>query len=103
MLYLFTLLCFRYFFTVISNLLVYLITLAVLHISNGDSNAQIGPQDASKFQIVVLIGLGIGLCTSAVFHFFVKEENEHSGHNVRGVNLRLPVAEVLCNIQTYQV
>jgi hypothetical protein len=40
----------RYSFTVCSNILVYLITWLVLHITS-ESDAQIGPGDAGKFQV----------------------------------------------------
>lgn len=77
--------------------------MAVLHINNADSNAQIGPNDASKFRAIVWVGLVVGLAASSIFHSLVKEENANSGHNVRGANLRLPVLDVLCSMQTYQV
>lgn len=52
---------------------------------------------------MVFIGLLIGIGTTIIFHIFVKEENDDRGHNVRGVNVKLPVLEVLRNPQTYQV
>lgn len=65
---------FRYIFTVFSNIFVCCIAWAVLHITNNkDSSSQIGPDDANKFQEVLLIGLGVGSITSFLFHVFVKE------------------------------
>lgn len=74
-----------------------------MHLDNADSSAQIGPNDASKFRAVVFIGLLIGIGTSIIFHVFVKEEDDDTGLNVRGINVKLPVIEVLTNLQTYQV
>ncbi|OAD61483.1 Major facilitator superfamily domain-containing protein 12 [Eufriesea mexicana] len=62
-------------FSVLSNVFVYCITWAVLHIANTkDFNSQIGPDDAKKFQTVVFIGIGLGTITSILFHIFVKEK-----------------------------
>lgn len=74
---------FRYSFTVLSNVFVYCITWAILHITNTkDSNSQIGPDDTKKFQEVVFIGIGIGTITSFLFHIFVKENlNNSNGKN----------------------
>lgn len=77
-----TLILCRYSFTVLSNVFVYCIAWAVLHITdNKDSGSQIGPDDAKKFQEVVFIGLGIGALTSVLFHIFVKEQTVN---NVNG-------------------
>ena len=66
----------RYSFTVLSNIFVYCITWAVLHITNNkDANSQIGPDDADKFQDIVFIGIGTGVVTSILFHIFVKERS----------------------------
>ena len=64
---------FRYTFTVFSNILVYCVTWAVLHITSESDGAQIGPGDVSKFQNIVAIGLSIGFTTSMIFHIFVHE------------------------------
>jgi hypothetical protein len=40
----------RYSFTVCSNVLVYLVTWLVLHVT-GENDAQIGPGDEGKFQV----------------------------------------------------
>lgn len=52
----------------------------VLHITgNEGADAQIGPGDSHKFQTVVLIGIGIGLVASLVFHVFLKEGANGNG------------------------
>lgn len=86
-----------------SNLLVYIVTWFVLHISSGDNESQIGPSDAPKFQIVVWIGLSVGLLCSLVFHFLVKEGNDYGGNNVRAGQIRTNIAELLCSKEIYQV
>ncbi|XP_033328788.2 major facilitator superfamily domain-containing protein 12 isoform X2 [Megalopta genalis] len=64
----------RYSFTVLSNIFVYCITWAVLHITNSnDSDSQIGPNDAKKFQEILFIVIGVGFLASMLFHIFVKE------------------------------
>lgn len=95
----------RYGFTVLSNLLVYVITWYVLHIDSADDHLgrKIGPADAPKFQTVVWSGLSIGTVCTLIFHFFVKEEFGHTGNNIRAGQLRLSVGELLCNFQIYQV
>lgn len=42
---------FRYAFTVTANIIVYSITLVVLHIQNGAGTEQLGPGDAGSFQV----------------------------------------------------
>lgn len=70
----------RYTFTVFSNVLVYCIMWGVLHITGDqDVDAQIGPGDVHKFQKVVLIGIGIGLVASLIFHVFLKEGANGNG------------------------
>lgn len=89
-----------------SNILVYVITWAVLHITNKNEEDQIGPADRYKFQVsfnvlgtnkcfsfkrysqwllivfnvkyfilqhIVLVGLGVGVVSSIVFHLGVPE------------------------------
>ncbi|CAK9830966.1 Major facilitator superfamily domain-containing protein 12 [Anthophora retusa] len=93
----------RYSFTVLSNIFVYCITWAILHITNTkDSSSQIGPDDAKKFQQVVFIGVGTGIVTSVLFHVFVKENlisnsNGSVRRNTRGIS------SLLKDIQLYQV
>lgn len=89
-------------FTVISNLLVYLITWAILHINAGDST-KIGPGDSEKFQHIVWIVLSIGLVCSLIFHLFVKEEGAFGTNNVRGSQARTPMYELFTSIKVYQV
>ncbi|KAK7076664.1 Major facilitator superfamily domain-containing protein 12 [Halocaridina rubra] len=64
----------RYGFTVMSNITVYLITWLVMGLDSS-SNQGIGPEDASKFKIIVFAVLVIGSGFSFLFHFVVKEEN----------------------------
>ncbi|XP_076658283.1 major facilitator superfamily domain-containing protein 12 [Halictus rubicundus] len=64
----------RYSFTVLSNIFVYCIAWAVLHITNSNgADSQIGPGDAKKFQEILFIGIGLGSLSSILFHIFVKE------------------------------
>ncbi|OXU20901.1 hypothetical protein TSAR_000932 [Trichomalopsis sarcophagae] len=62
-------------FTVFSNVLVYCVTWAVLHITSESPTDKIGPNDAYKFQEIVLIGMSIGVLSSIIFHIFVRENN----------------------------
>ncbi|XP_061943458.1 major facilitator superfamily domain-containing protein 12 [Apis cerana] len=92
----------RYSFTVLSNVFVYCITWAILHITNTkDSNSQIGPDDTKKFQEVVFIGIGIGTITSFLFHIFVKE-NLNNSNGLVNRNSRT-ISLILKDIQLYQV
>ncbi|KAF4521832.1 hypothetical protein B566_EDAN003706 [Ephemera danica] len=63
----------RYSFTVMSNILVYVITWAVLHISSRKGEGEIGPEDQFKFQYIVLAGLAVGTASSILFHTGVPE------------------------------
>lgn len=93
----------RYSFTVLSNVLVYCITWAVLHItSDQDSKAQIGPQDAPKFQKVVFIGIAVGAVASVLFHIFVKEGSVNNSSGALRRNTT-SVSALLKDIQLYQV
>lgn len=94
---------YRYGFTVISNLLVYVITWYVLHIDATTQQSKIGPSDAAKFKTVVWCGLSVGIVCTVIFHIFVKESNGIIGNNVRGSQLRLSIKELLSTIQIYQV
>ena len=68
----------RYAGTVISNVMVYCITWALLGLSK-DSEAEEGqvshvcPKDAPRFRDLVLIIVGIGVLFSIIFHVVVKE------------------------------
>jgi hypothetical protein len=93
----------RYCFTVLSNLLVYGITWAILHINSGGEQSKIGPDDADKFQHVVWIGLSLGIVSSLIFHIFIKEEGAFGTNNVRGTQLRTPVIDLLLSPEVYQV
>lgn len=67
-------------FTVISNILVYLFTWLVLHLSNKDNkNSQFSPDDAGHFRLIVITLTGVGLCFTIIFHILVREE----AHNVQ--------------------
>ncbi|XP_072396360.1 major facilitator superfamily domain-containing protein 12-like isoform X2 [Diabrotica undecimpunctata] len=92
----------RYCFTVISNVLVYVITWIVLHIHNGDSS-KIGPGDEPKFQLVVLSVFGVGILCSTIFHFFVKEESNGAGHDVRGTQVRTSISDLLRKSTIYRI
>ncbi|XP_044256673.1 major facilitator superfamily domain-containing protein 12-like isoform X1 [Tribolium madens] len=92
----------RYCFTVVSNLLVYVITWGILHISSGEES-KIGPGDAPKFQHVVWTGLTLGIFCSVIFHVFVKEEGASGSNDVRGTSLRTPIADILRSVEVYQV
>lgn len=50
---------FRYTFTVIASVLVYVITWATFHLSSGDE--EIGPQDVHSFQVLDFISLRLPL------------------------------------------
>ncbi|XP_014218010.1 major facilitator superfamily domain-containing protein 12 [Copidosoma floridanum] len=71
----------RYSFTVISNVLVFSVTWAVLHITSEDPMEKIGPKDAYKFQRIVLIGMSIGLLATFIFHVLVKEFNSRDSQD----------------------
>lgn len=93
----------RYSFTVLSNIFVYCITWAILHITNNkDSKSRIGPDDVTKFQDIVLVGIGTGAITSILFHIFVKER---SMNNVNGSSCTSSrtIPSFLKDVQLYQV
>ncbi|XP_029054428.1 major facilitator superfamily domain-containing protein 12-like isoform X1 [Osmia bicornis bicornis] len=93
----------RYSFTVLSNIFVYCITWAVLHITNNkDANTQIGPDDADKFQDIVFIGIGTGVVTSILFHIFVKERSLSNSDGSLRTNSRA-ISLLLKDVQLYQV
>lgn len=93
----------RYTFTVLSNVLVYCITWAVLHISSDqNSDAQIGPADAHKFEKVVYIGMGVGALSSIVFHIVVKERTSNNANGSLRRNTR-SVSVLLREIQLYGI
>ncbi|XP_067003209.2 major facilitator superfamily domain-containing protein 12 [Anabrus simplex] len=91
----------RYTFTVISNVLVYVITWAVLHVTT-ESDAQVGPDDVKKFQNVVFIGIGIGTVTSLIFHLTVNERPySHAVGSTPG--MKKTAGHLMKDIQLYQV
>lgn len=92
----------RYCFTVISNLLVYVITWMILHLDNGE-NSKIGPKDGPKFQHVVWSVLALGIVCSLIFHIFVKEADNETSQNVRGSQLRISMRELFTSFKVYQV
>ncbi|CAL7946225.1 unnamed protein product [Xylocopa violacea] len=93
----------RYSFTVLSNVFVYCITWAVLHITNTkDSSSQIGPNDGKKFQEVVFIGIAMGTVTSILFHIFVKENLVNNSNGSLRRNSRA-ISLLLKDVQLYQV
>nr|CAD7399560.1 unnamed protein product [Timema poppensis] len=93
-----------YSFTVCSNVLVYLVTWGVLHVTSDVQDAQIGPKDAYKFKHIVWIGLSLGAVTSVVFHLFVKEAPLDDGAHspVVGQDKRT-TSRVLRDHRLYQV
>ncbi|CAH1778048.1 unnamed protein product [Owenia fusiformis] len=75
----------RYAFTVISNLLVYLITWLMLGIHQTDNandvvdvKGTLSSQDTSKFRDITFVVVGLGAVFSIIFHIGVKEHN-HEG------------------------
>ncbi|ERL85998.1 major facilitator superfamily domain-containing protein 12 [Dendroctonus ponderosae] len=94
----------RYAFTVVANVLVYVVTWLVLHIGGHDSN-KIDHTDAQKFQYVVLSVMSFGTVCSILFHVFVKEN--HIGNaefqDVRGTRLRTDFLQLFGDLQVYQV
>nr|XP_023021993.1 major facilitator superfamily domain-containing protein 12-like [Leptinotarsa decemlineata] len=92
----------RYSFTVVSNVLVYVVTWVVLHMNNGESS-KIGPGDGPKFQHVVWSVLSFGSLCSVLFHLFIKEHENGVGNNVRGGQLRTSVGDLLRDLQVYQI
>lgn len=94
----------RYGFTVIANVLVYIVTWAVLHLGGNDNN-KINYTDEKRFQHIVISVMTFGSICSLLFHIFVKENNViHSGfEDVRGTRLRSDYKELFSDIQVYQV
>ncbi|XP_071438639.1 major facilitator superfamily domain-containing protein 12-like [Hetaerina americana] len=97
----------RYSFTVVSNVLVYLITWAVLHVTNENEDDQIGPKDVGKFQHIALIGVAIGVIGSIVFHAGVREDPVlHAGSSEQALVRRgslMTVSKFFQEKQFYQV
>nr|CAH7727472.1 unnamed protein product [Callosobruchus chinensis] len=92
----------RYCFTVISNVLVYIITWIVLHMNDGETN-KIGPSDGPKFQHVVWSVISLGIVCSVIFHVYVREWDNEVSQNVRGSQLRTSVRDLLLSCKVYQV
>ncbi|XP_076272380.1 major facilitator superfamily domain-containing protein 12-like [Rhynchophorus ferrugineus] len=93
----------RYAFTVTSNVVVYVVTWAVLHLSGNDNN-KIGWNDAAKFQHIVWGVMAFGTICSILFHVLVKEHEVLSGyHDVRGTKIRTDLKELFTDPQVYQV
>lgn len=71
----------RYGFTVMSNVLVYLVTWLVLGLDQSSKGSDgIGPEDANKFRYIVAIVLIIGVVFVILFHALVKEKGNF-GYN----------------------
>ncbi|CAG9770409.1 unnamed protein product [Ceutorhynchus assimilis] len=94
----------RYGFTVVANVLVYVVTWAVLHLGGNDNN-KINFTDAGKFQDIVINVMAFGAICSLLFHIFVKETNINNPglEDVRGTRLRTDFKELFSDIQLYQV
>ncbi|KAJ8678817.1 hypothetical protein QAD02_014604 [Eretmocerus hayati] len=95
----------RYSFTVFSNILIYCIAYAVLHITSENPADQIGPKDAVKFQKVVLIGMSVGLLATIIFHIFVKEANSDQvpGNLGQAPRQLRPPLSIFTDLELYHV
>ncbi|CAB3378377.1 Hypothetical predicted protein [Cloeon dipterum] len=97
----------RYSLTVISNIFVYVITWAVLHLTSDKTDDQVGPQDMYKFQNIVVICLAVGAGCSVFFHCGTTEPvTTESGIREEGaVEMRLKMSpkKFLAVPQFYQV
>ena len=65
----------RYAFTVVSSITVYLITWIILQTGTDADKDQLDDHDASKFQMIVLILMSIGFVFSLIFHIGVREND----------------------------
>ncbi|XP_030766069.1 major facilitator superfamily domain-containing protein 12-like [Sitophilus oryzae] len=93
----------RYAFTVLANVLVYVVTWAVLHLAGNDNN-KINWTDAPKFQHIVWGVMSFGAVCSFLFHFLIKEHEQQNGyHDVRGTKVRTDLKELFTDVQVYQV
>lgn len=92
----------RYCFTVMSNVLVYVITWVVLHINNGETS-KIGPGDESKFEHVVWSVLIVGLTCTILFHTFIREVNNGAGVDVRGGQIRTTIRDLFKTSEIYRI
>lgn len=68
-----SLLSVRYAFTVISNLLVYVIMYIAVHTSNTPGPDHLGPQDSTKFQYISYIVVILGFLATLIFYAGVSE------------------------------
>lgn len=84
----------RYAGTVISNVMVYSITWALLGLGTSDADEKEGqvshvcPSDAPRFRDLVLIIVGIGIIFSIIFHVVVKERGVSSYKKLPGPGSR---------------
>ncbi|CAG9854333.1 unnamed protein product [Phyllotreta striolata] len=92
----------RYSFTVVSNVLVYVITWIVLYVDQGQ-DSKIGPGDVAKFQHVVWSILSVGIVCSALFHLCTKEEDNGMGNDVRGGQIRTSIADLFRKFELYRI
>ncbi|XP_053405307.1 major facilitator superfamily domain-containing protein 12-like isoform X2 [Mercenaria mercenaria] len=75
---------YRYAFTVLSNMMVYGIAWLLFDLGqNSDVSKQLGPDDSSKFRMLVLIVVGLGLVFSLIFHIGVREKTAPVSQNNR--------------------
>ncbi|XP_075216444.1 major facilitator superfamily domain-containing protein 12-like isoform X2 [Lycorma delicatula] len=70
-----SLLAYRYSFTVISSMVVYIVTWVALHVNNKKEEDKIGPHDRQSFQYVMIGVILIGTLTSLFYHLGVPENN----------------------------
>ncbi|XP_066250431.1 major facilitator superfamily domain-containing protein 12-like [Euwallacea similis] len=93
----------RYAFTVVANVLVYIVTWAVLHLGGSD-NDKINYSDAKKFQHIVFSVMVFGTICSFLFHVFIEEKNLNSEiQDVRGPRLRTDFKELFSDVRLYHV
>ncbi|XP_023341716.1 major facilitator superfamily domain-containing protein 12-like isoform X1 [Eurytemora carolleeae] len=66
----------RYLGTVVANVLVYAVTWLFFGLEGG--NNDISSKDSEKFRNVMLVGVGVGCVTTALFHILVREPDTRS-------------------------
>lgn len=107
-----SLLAIRYSFTVISNLVVYIIMLATFRTTSSDPDAPIEPKDSFKFQVVAYTVTAVGAVFTIIFHFGVKEAPQESllpqtediqTVQVNSVNTSTKTIHLFKDIRLYQV
>ncbi|XP_056637557.1 major facilitator superfamily domain-containing protein 12-like [Diorhabda sublineata] len=90
----------RYSFTVMSNVLVYVIAWLVLRINE---SSKIGPGDELKFEHVVWSVLIVGSTCTAVFQTYISEADNGAGVDVRGGQIRSTIGDLFKTIEIYRI